>query len=538
MRAKYTDDGVMVQTLHKFCIAFCLALSFVSAYAQDQAEPAAVEPAGPFVIRSLDFQVQGRTRAFALAQKLEADGPVVGRIFADRAALDSFVADKRQILVNNRVLASARAHVDFQPNEGGGSDVALLFIVADTQNLIVLPEPKYDSNTGLTLYLKGRDYDFFGTMQTLELNLSYVNETVNNRYFEAATDFSLPFRAFDADWSFGFFEDAGLWTTGTAKSSSAASITYVIPGLGFPARIKAIQGLYYNDDLPNTTIGQDPLYESDPWYLSESIAAQAIVPLGILLGPFGALSLTPKLGLTENWWPNTKLLYLNRRGPALAIEGDLNAGRVDWDGNMQRGAVFFASVANTYYAASSDTVADLELKLEGHWAWGRKVGLSARLVALDRFLGHFPADDMTDLGVYLRGVIDARAQGAAGAFINVSVPVKLFDFPTHVFLRKDWLDFEFQAAPFVDAAITVPDWSSAASSSRFWGTGGLEFLIFPKAFRSFILRASVGWDLATVARTGSLTALTSDGYKPYEIFIGTDLFTDPILTPRETWIEN
>ena len=51
--------------------------------------------------------------------------------------------------------------------------VTLDVYTRDTWNLIALPYFKYDSNSGLLLALRGRDYNFFGTMQTLTLNLDY-----------------------------------------------------------------------------------------------------------------------------------------------------------------------------------------------------------------------------------------------------------------------------------------------------------------------------------------------------------------------------
>jgi hypothetical protein len=526
------------------CIAFLLSASHL--FSQD-----AGEAQGPFIIASVGFQVQGRTLASALRSKLEAEGPVVGRSFPDRASLDAFVADRKQVLLNNRVLASVEPSLEITPSEGGGSDVAISFAIVDTQNLIALPEPKYDSNTGLTLYLKGRDYDFLGSMQTLDLDLSYVSEAADNRYFEIATDFFLPFRALGADWNFGYLEDAAVWTQGIVKSNTAASLAYGIPGLSFPARIKAIGGLFYNSDLPETSYTNpgltpyySPLYEPDPWYLSGILAANAVIPLALKAGPWGRVSFTPKLSLTANWWPYTELSYPTRQGVAPAIEGSLSAGRVDWQGNFQAGGTVSLSALGTYYAAYPDTVADLELKLEQHWAWGNRIGVSARLVALDRLAGSPDMTDigeflsMNDLGLYLRGVIDARVQGIAGGFVNLQVPIKLFDFPTHAIIKKDWLDFELQAAPFVDAAIVQPDRSSSLSSNWLWYAGGLEFLVYPKIFHSFMLRVSIGWDLANVARTGSLSAKTPDGYSPWELVIGTQLMTDPIQTTYVSWVEN
>ena len=140
-----------------------------------------------------------------------------------------------------------------------------------------------------------------------------------------------------------------------------------------------------------------------------------------------------------------------------------------------------------------------------------------------RLGGHFPEDDLTNLGQYMRGILDPRMSGVLASILNVNLPIKLFDFPTHVFIKTHILDFEFQAQPFLDLGLLRPDYSSSPSGDWLWSSGGLELLFFPVGFRSFTVRASAGWDLKNVAATHSLTAETPDGYKPYEVYLGLTL---------------
>lgn len=479
----------------------------------------ALAQGAPYVIRNVDFDVQGRSLAFVLKQKIEADGPVIGRSFGDRAALEAYVEGKRLVLSNNRVLASVETSLELSDSPAGGSDVALRFAVLDTWNLIVLPEPKYDSNKGLTLYLKGRDYNFVGSMQTLTLDLSYVSDTALNKSFEVATSFALPFQALGADWSAGVSEDFQAWTDGTLRSSSSASLTYNLTGLGFPASATATQGFYYNPDVFRTDTTQ-----RDPLYLGEALALNASIPLGLRLGALGSVSYAPAINLTLNWWPATALQVYGRPGLSASASNALSSGRVDWIGNMRQGTSVLLSSTNYYNFTYADLGWDLSASYSGYWNKDRRLGLSARLSSRARVLGHFPADDYPDMGTELRGILDARAVGVAGLYANLSIPVKLFDFPAHIVLKKDWLDFELQAQPFVDAGIVLPAWGSRPGSDWLWTSGGLEFLVFPVAMRSFIVRASVGWDLKSLLQNRSLTAPTpGDRASPYEIYFGTGL---------------
>lgn len=479
----------------------------------------ALAQAGPYVIRSVDFKVQGRTLPFVLMQKIEADGPVIGKSFDDEASLDGYIEDRRQVLVNNRVLASVAASRDIAPGAAGGSDAAVVYSVVDTWNLVALPEPKYDSNKGLTLYVKARDYNFAGSMQTLILNLSYVSDTASNKSFEVATTFNLPFQALGAIWTLGVSEDFQVWTDGTLRSGSTAGLTYGLPGLGFPASVTAAQSLNYNADA-----FQDAAAGNDPWFLGESLSFNATIPLRLRAGSLGQINYGPALSVAQNWWPTSSLEVYGRPGLSINATNGLGAGRVDWIGNMQRGANVQFSSANSYNIQYQDFIWTLSASVADYATWDRRLGLAAKLSTRVRAMGHFPADNLGDLGSELRGVLDSRATGVAGLYANLSLPVKLFDFPAHLLIKKNWLDFELQVQPFLDAGLVDPAWGAACGSDWLWASGGLEFLVFPAAMRSFIIRASVGWDLGSVVQTRSLTSASPrDGRSPYEIYFGTGL---------------
>ena len=222
-----------------------------------------------------------------------------------------FVADRRQALLNNRVLASVEPSLELTPADGGGSDAALSFAIVDTQNLIALPEPKYDSNTGLTIESKGRDYDFLGSMQTLDLDLSYVSEAADNRYFEIATDFFLPFRALGADWNFG---DPGKMRRSGLKASLSRAARpawrIAFQASAFPRGSRRRAASFYNSDLPETSYTNPsltPYYSSlvEPDPLAPSRGSSRRMPPSPSTsrwGP-GRVSFTPKRSLTANWWP-------------------------------------------------------------------------------------------------------------------------------------------------------------------------------------------------------------------------------------------
>jgi hypothetical protein len=519
----------------------------VQAGAPQAPTPAQSLPSGPYVIRSVDFDIQGRTKDFVLMNLIDPYQRLVGSSFPDKASLDAFVADKVRILSSQRVLALVTPRYEILPAPGGGYDVALHFEVVDSWNIIALPYGKYDSNSGLLLSLRGRDYDFLGSAQPLELNLNYQRSPAGVDSYGTQLDFTAPFQAAGAVWDLGFAENGQFWTDGTASTITAASITYNIPHLGLPALITAGQSFSYDAMAP----AADP----DLWYLGESLAATATIPLTESLGSWrgvdlGPLTYIPSLEVDYTWRPGASLQYYGNgtpssaydstiaqsmqnspqfygRGGALSIASSgLALGRVDWVGNMREGLSLTLTGRAAYNAQWNDLIGDADLTGYAFAQWKGRVGVGARLLGMDRFSGQFAGaqnDSMTMLGQYMRGIIDARISGVQAAILNLNLPVKLFDFPSHVVLRTHALDFEMQAQPFLDLALVRPDYSAASSNDWLWYSGGLELLFFPQGLRSFIVRLSAGWDLKNVFATHSLSAATPDGYSPYEIFLGLSL---------------
>ena len=539
-------------------ITLALLWGGASAGAQSRTAPGAPNPTGsaqaesvstgPYVLRSVDFHIVGRTKDFVLMNLIDPYQKLVGSSFPDRASLDAYVADKVRILTSQRVLASVTPSYEVKPASGGGFDVALRFDVVDSWNIIALPYGKYDSNNGLLLSLRGRDYDFLGSAQPLELNLNYQRSPGGVSSYGTQFNFTAPFQAAGAVLDLGFAESGQFWTDGTASSITSTSITYNLPGLGLPASITAAQGFSYDAMAP------DP--DPDPWYLDESLAATATVPITGSLGTWrgvdlGPLTYIPAVEQDYAWRPGSTITYYGDgtppgafdptmaqalqnspqyygRGGALTIVSNALAfGRVDWVGNLREGLSLSIAGRAAYNAQWNDLIGDLTLQGELFAQWERRLGLGVRLLGMDRFSGHFSGtqnDSMTMLGQYLRGIIDKRISGVQAAILNLDLPIKLFDFPSHAFIQTRALDFEMQAQPFLDLALARPDYSSSFSNAWLWYSGGLELLFYPQGLRSFIVRLSAGWDLKNVFATRSLTAQTPDGSSPYELFIGLDLF--------------
>jgi hypothetical protein len=464
---------------------------------------------GPYVIQSVDFQIKGVTREFVLRGKVDIP---IGKSFPDRASLEAYIADKRQVLLNERVLASVDAGYDAVPNEAGGFDVALHFSTVDSWNIIALPKFQYDSNNGLLLSVRGRDYNFLGSMRTLSLNLNYTFDENSRQGFGASAGFTMPFIALGHEWAISFSDDFAIYPDGTpTTSTTSVGLSVTFKELGFPITLSASQGLSFNPE----GLSADP----DPYFLSEYASISCDVPTGLSLGENLEVRYAPSASFAYNWAFDGPLGYGGRQGPSLSLSQNLYFGRADWMGNQREGLVASISNSNSFSIPTTTWSCYLDASARAYTNWKEKIGIASRLQAFARLTG----SERTSQGGSLRGILDSRIHGVDGVFLNVDLPIKLFDFPTHVIIKKNWLDFEMQASPFLDFGLAKRD-GVAISADDFWYAGGLEVMVFPVVMRSFIVRASIGFDLDAVLKNKSLTAASpKDGASPYEIFFGIGL---------------
>jgi len=483
-----------------------LFLSAALAFGQDaSSEPVVIG----YVISSVEFEIKGATQEFVLRGK--ADIPL-GKTFSTRQELEAFLADRQQVLVNERVLADAQIVFELGEVDASRRMVHVRVMTNDSWNIVALPYFKYDSNSGLVLSARGRDYNFLGSMRTLVLNFDFFRDQLDRNGFEVYSTFGVPISWGTRVFNVGLSEEFTLYGDGT-PFADATGLTLSLDDefFGVPVSFGMGQSLSVNPD----GVDNDP----DPYFLSSSIFASAAIPLASEVWGLGALDYQPSANLSLAWRPEAAVRE-DRRGAILNLGQSLVLGRADWIGNMRRG--FIANLRNTDSARFKDGswTVDFDASVTAYLEWEGIVSLKARAQGFARPVG----DARTDLGASLRGVRDARISGYSGLFVNLDLPTRLFSFPTHLLIGKNWLDFDLQASPFLDAAYVTPDPTALQQAESFWSSGGLEFLVFPLRMRSFIVRASLGFDLVSVLQTRSLTAHAADGWATNEVYLGLGVF--------------
>lgn len=444
-----------------------------------------------YVIVDFDVHIVGRTRPNILMGEANLR---VGEELRGRAALEAYIRDRTQALTNLRVLRD-NPEVSYLLGErraDGSYPVTIVVRVEDSLNVIAFPVPSYHSHRGMGIDIRARDYNLFGTMRPLRIDLGYNRDNEGRNSFRFMLDASVPFSAFGFDWNFRFEND----------------LRYR-PGVEEPFFFRNITGLSVNLPLSFTmlTVGfdgsvivnhevRDGLFQSGPYMSSRAFASWRI-PTGLRAGNFGELAYTIGPSVTFNHeLPGRPFVHDSLRGPFVNLTHSLGFGRIDWRGNFRSG--LSASLTNSFsydifrYASEPFGV-DLSFSMTAHLALSRFLGASARIQSRRWFTfeGHRYHGNAGDV---LRGIADDDISAEHMLSVNMNLPFRALDFaPSRWFDDRRWrlFDFEFHVSPMLDVAI----FDDPRGGTSFAAAGGLEFMVFPGIVRAMYLRLSVGADV-------------------------------------------
>ncbi|ADK83299.1 BamA/TamA family outer membrane protein [Sediminispirochaeta smaragdinae] len=469
--------------MNRFFLMICVVLFTAPLFAQEL----------PIKIGKIDYTIEGRTQERLLDDYLDFDKK---RLFANEEELAAYLVGKSQELINLRILDTGSIEISDLREEGDVRIADLAVYAEDTWNVVVLPYGKYDSNDGLLLSLRGRDYNFLGSMEALKFNLDYSYNEDNEHELGFTNEAEIPFTIGNGEWVYNFSQELQYVEHDPLEYDLENSISYLfsLGDISFKTALEQnmyLQNSYDDDD-------DEEQHES---YMESALWLNGSVPLGFSLAHKEAeYSGTPGIswcyGLGET-------LREERRGLTAYYDHSLSFGRIDWIGNFRRGLEFDLSEGNSYDTFDDHWTFDMDFTVAGHqtWGWG---GVNSRVGGFYIFSD---GDDRDDQGGPLRGVLDDDIDDTtAGLYMNLDFPFKMW-----IWFMSRW--FEGHISPFFDAAMfrTVDD---GFSSDNVYYTAGLEGFAFAKAARSLYLRVSVGIDLKAVIEDGA-SPLDSP-----ELFIG------------------
>lgn len=449
-----------------------------------------------YTITDIEYRSVGRSRIWAIQENLDIE---IGQIFPDERSLLLFLADQKQVLLNERVLHDASV-LYFLRDDDPKTDTREVVVeikTRDTWNVFVLPYVKYDSNTGLLLSLRGRDYNFFGTLRELEIDLDYEHTEDNEDLFTLSGNFSIPVRIMNRRYAFSM--DQGV----TLEGESVAYGLDVGTGIGF--------SLFNQEWAASYT--QKYRYDSndeydDVSYFGNRIDVEAEIKTGVDLPLWHRLTYTPNLFTYAYYKPGG--ISPERDGLHVGFDHSFNAGRIDWLGNYRNGTEIELRSRNEYDLIDQKLSDSLEFSVTGHRAFS-KAGVGGRLFSFYEITGADP--DQDDAAKQIRGVLNDRMNGDVGMILNLDSILTVWT------LRPL---FEAQVGLFFDTALVLDTRGDFDNDSAFvsdrdlrYGTG-LEVVGFPLFARSLYIRGSYGFDVRDVIQEG-LSPLDSN---VREIFIG------------------
>jgi hypothetical protein len=474
-------------------------------------ENASAQDGTVYEIRSVSYEIEGRVRQEVLAHALEIE---TGRSFDSYGALEDFIADREQVLANQRTLEDGSIIVETEESRTDPQLVLadLTVRAEETWNLFLLPYGKYDSNEGLQLSLKGRDYNFLGGMRELAVDLDYTarelaEDTERSGYdFTLETIFDIPFYAYGLAWNVGFNGDVTYNTRDTLnvtaegaplQANSTLSLGLDVPLDGLTLKNELIQEYHLNEE------GID---DPDEYFFRTTVRTGSSIPTGIELPLSDEITLSQFLFTGFSYKPGGSL-STDRRGYEAGFSSSLGAGRVDWKGNFRSGTKASLSGSLKWNFTRVRWLGGLSGEYQYHeqWGWG---GLSGRA---GFFYRYGSVDESA--GDRIRGILDNRIQGDLGIYANLALPTKMW-----IWFLDRW--FEGHLSPFFDCAVVRPEGGRFKPADAWYGAG-LEAFAYAKQARSLYLRISAGVDLEAMLAGGSLgEPAPRDGGTPYELYIG------------------
>ena len=435
--------------------------------------PAAWAQSPGFELTEVVYHIEGITQEWALAARVEF---VIGTAFADRPALDLYVADKTQELINERTLHEARIEATVADRPGRPSAVRLDVYVEDTWNVIVLPYLRYDSNSGLLLSLRGRNYNFLGTMEPLRLNLDYERTIDKGNEWSVDLTFTLPFRWADHQWR---------WTVEPDFEYAAGEVDLEL-GTSLAVDFALWPRLWTLTYSQGYRLVTDETEDPNDYYLTSGLSFGTSIPTGIFLPLMREVSYSPSVYANVEYKLEENISE-DRRGLVPGFSQKLAAGRVDWIGNFREGARAELRNSNTYNLNTEDWDHVLSSEIAGYlelipFAFSARAG------------GFYRMDSIEEDGAKeVRGVLDDKMSGDRAAFWNSDITLKVKTFCGLL---------EGQGSVFFDTAVVTDSSRSFDPDSDVKIGVGIEAIAFLVRRRSIYMRASLGFDLFEALATG------------------------------------
>ncbi len=502
-----------------------------------------------FRISKIEYDLE-KTRQSAVERKIPIS---TKRTFASKEELDIYIEDLKVRLQNERVFQETSVEyeieeADEEADESEEESTRLVTVkvkATDSKSMLILPYPKYSSSDGLSAKIKMKDANFFGTMSALSAEAYFSmksdgedgEETQKAIGFEFKYDFPFQAGPFNASWNNDYAAEYTI-DTKEMEFNTKTGLTFELPFDTYSFVLDVSQG-----------IARDLDYEryDDELYLSTD--ANFSMPIKVSeIDNWGDIKWKPYIDFLANYEYDGEIdsENIDLSSPLLTFGHEASTKRVDWHENFRNGLSAKAGQAISYNFQRSEYDPKIYAEVEAFKS-AKYIGLYSRLYAFASF-GRYEK-----IGERIRGAIDEQKykdsadmalKVPSAVVLNVDVPVHIVttdwnSWTQAIFGQDSWLachtawfsyfDFEMQISPFIDIALT----KNAATGSTFalkdgWYTGGIEVLVFPKKWRSVVVRGSIGFDLGRKLLNKAADSSFDESWRKdvseKEIYIGLGLF--------------
>ena len=498
-----------------------------------------------YKINSVTYYSTGITKSLALQRNIYVDEK---KILESKEELDGTIKDITQQLENLRLLENISYNCNFlSADENGIIPVDLSFTVSDLHHLIILPKPGYDSNSGAELKIKMKDTNFLGFLNTFNFDfngqIKQDSELDEAEYaFGINFDYDFPFKTgpFLNTWANDF---EFSWTIGEnfPEFNYETGVSFSLPLSSHFLTLSLTQSIIRNEDYSSY---------NDSLYAKENASISLPLTIG-MIGNSTKVVYTPSINFTYNWDKDSiNILNEDLASPYINVAQSISTSHINWVGNFRNG--FSLSTTQTFGWNFQTELFIPSVSFEFKYLKSFKyLGLCSDFYCFAML------NSTEKVGSRLRGIRDNQ-YFSDGSYYALKVPAAVvlnFDVPIHL-ITTDWLgwgknlfgpyesmsstskkifkvphklfsvlNFELQASPFIDIALT----RNRVANTIFklqdgFYSGGIEVLIYPLKWKSFVVRTSLGFDLGKFFFEDKLNISWRDvSVSPYEIYFGLGL---------------
>lgn len=471
-----------------------------------------------FDITGAGFQFLGKTREYSIITNYPID---TSTVFETSEDFELYINNYKRQLENSRAFESVEIsyETDLSKDNSDINHYILKFVIQDSHHLVIFPIPKYDTNSGVTIKIKAKDTNFLGTLKTLnfDLNTNYYDEQ-----FTVGINFSYdyPFQAgpfeslFINDYSLDFIIGKQF-----PEFSTKTGVELSYPIKNFALVFDFYQYVYKDYDYE--------IYDDDLYFKEE---AEFSIPFKLYkFKNFSNLVYKPYVNFSFNWdFDSIQVENNDLSSPNFSIGHSLSNENINWEGSFRKGYSLNLSNSYLYNIQRNDFYSSItyemmyfnNFKAYEDRDYFDRFGFYTRIKAFTTL--ELPSNKFTygqEINDYLRGIKDDTYYGSSKS-LNTAIVLNV-DLLHHAFSTNfdhDLINFDLLITAFFDAALIYNrDNGKLFSPKDGQYCAGVEFLVFPKKWSSYTIRASAGFDLKSVLDS---TRIIKGLLHNYEVYIG------------------